>query len=62
MWRPPLPVEKLLTGFTSPGEPSRFRVQVKVNLPERERGRLIGTKGSVINLLKSQLNVEVDLV
>ncbi|MEZ4672280.1 MAG: KH domain-containing protein [Anaerolineae bacterium] len=53
---------EIVDRFYKPGEPSRFRVQVKVNLPERERGRLIGTKGSVINLLKSQLNVEVDLV
>ena len=44
--------------FFKPGEPPRYRVQIYLN--NTNKGRYIGPGGTVVNNLRSQLNIDVD--
>jgi hypothetical protein len=45
--------------FYKPGQPDRYRV--KLHLSTTNKGPFIGRGGSIINQLRAQLNVEVDI-
>lgn len=45
--------------FFKPGQPGRYRVQIRLNTTNK--GLYIGRRGTTINQLRSQLNIEVDM-